>query len=332
MSYLSQLQLDILTVSILFYIKPKQLDVYCCCDNIMFQWFQNVKNVEFYIKLRGQHQYLKDHDSGIAWAAKKGSQLLVNYFVSIIEEGDYHGIVGYNPKLAYNPAMAAAAQKGHSHIVNQMLSLGATDYNMTMAFAARENRQDILNQMLVLGQLQPLFDYNWTMVEAAGGGHIEIIKLMLTLGADNYNQTMAAAAEKGYLNIINLMLNEAQLKDSRGNRAESIDCNRSLIFAAKGGHQKIVDMMLALGADDYDGAMAYAADGGHIKIIQLMLDLGATDYDRAMAYAAGRGHIKIVQLMLDLGATDYDRAMTYAKEDKQIEIVTLLKKYLAKLF
>jgi hypothetical protein len=43
--------------------------------------------------------------------------------------------------------------------------------------------------------------------------------------------------------------------------------------------------------------MYSAALGGHKEIVQIMLDLGAKDYDEAMACAARNGHKEIVQMI-----------------------------------
>lgn len=40
--------------------------------------------------------------------------------------------------------------------------------------------------------------------------------------------------------------------------------------AARGGHRDIVDLMLQLGATDYNWAMASAASGGHRDIVELI--------------------------------------------------------------
>jgi hypothetical protein len=40
--------------------------------------------------------------------------------------------------------------------------------------------------------------------------------------------------------------------------------------AALRGHKEIVQMMLDLGANNYDEAMANAAEGGHKEIVQMI--------------------------------------------------------------
>ncbi|KAI9679647.1 MAG: hypothetical protein M1829_001609 [Trizodia sp. TS-e1964] len=94
--------------------------------------------------------------------------------------------------------------------------------------------------------------------------------------------------------------------DNRGTTA--------LIWAARGGHEAIVQLLLDKGAnteanDIYGGtALICAARGGHEAIVQLLLDKGANTEakdDRkatALIRAARGGHEAIVQLLLDKGA------------------------------
>ena len=74
--------------------------------------------------------------------------------------------------------------------------------------------------------------------------------------------------------------------------------------------------------------MRYAAAGGHESIVRLLLDRGATDNDEALGEAA-LYHKSIARLMLDHGAIDYnyiykDNAITAAAREGHVSIVRLL--------
>ena len=109
---------------------------------------------------------------------------------------------------------------------------------------------------------------------------------------------------------------------------EPINKNAIMMNAAYGGQEKIVKMMLNLGANNYNGTMAWASEAGHEDIVRLMLKHGANDYNAAMGYAALGGHEEIVKLMLSLGANNYNHAMIDAKRGGHEAIVKLLKRYL----
>ena len=126
------------------------------------------------------------------------------------------------------------------------------------------------------------------------------------------NKRMKIAITRGDAEIVKRMI------ELGANRDEAMSS------AARGGHMEIVELMLTLGADDYDWAMSSAAEGGHLKIVKLMLTRNADDYNTAMSSAAGGGHMEVVELMLSLNADNYNRAMVSAALGGRMEIVKLM--------
>jgi hypothetical protein len=97
----------------------------------------------------------------------------------------------------------------------------------------------------------------------------------------------------------------------------SCDCGRTLLsFAAGGGHDDIVRLLLEKGAEIEvkDGKYSYAllswaARNGHEAVVKLLLEKGAeieAEDDESgktsLQWAAGNGHEAIVKLLLDKGA------------------------------
>ena len=64
-----------------------------------------------------------------------------------------------------------------------------------------------------------------------------------------------------------------------------------------------------------------------MNLIDLMLSLGATDYNSSMAGAAASGHIDIVDKMLKLGANNYQSAINEATFINRSDIVSLIQSY-----
>ena len=77
----------------------------------------------------------------------------------------------------------------------------------------------------------------------------------------------------------------------------NLDPVEGIYFAAFYGFQNLAQNLIDQGGDPNDGLIG-AAKGGHRNIVELTLANGATDYDGAMIKAARWGHRDIVKLML----------------------------------
>ncbi|KAL9048114.1 MAG: hypothetical protein Q9162_007855 [Coniocarpon cinnabarinum] len=109
-------------------------------------------------------------------------------------------------------------------------------------------------------------------------------------------------------------------KDSRGRTA--------LQQAARGGHEAVVQLLLATGQVNIDSkndvgetALQQAAEGGHEAVVQLLLATGQVDVNSkdkygwtALQWAAQGGHKAVVKLLLATGRVDVDLSMTLLSE------------------
>ncbi|KAJ5012830.1 Ankyrin-3 [Colletotrichum sp. SAR 10_99] len=87
-----------------------------------------------------------------------------------------------------------------------------------------------------------------------------------------------------------------------------------IVVASDKGHIKIVDLLIANGADvnlkdPFDlTALHVAASGGYVEIVQLLSDANAevnamtAEYETSLGWACSNGHLKVVRLLLDWGA------------------------------
>ena len=63
------------------------------------------------------------------------------------------------------------------------------------------------------------------------------------------------------------------------------DWNGGLRQACRGGHRKLVELMVHNGADDWNGALEAACKGCHKEIIELMIINGATNVEDTLKQA-----------------------------------------------
>jgi ankyrin repeat protein len=86
-----------------------------------------------------------------------------------------------------------------------------------------------------------------------------------------------------------------------------------LLFAAKEGHDVVVELLLKKDADvnskDKYGTtpLSYAASGGHVAVLELLLEKGANVHEdnQGISYAASGGHVAVLELLLEKGANVY---------------------------
>jgi hypothetical protein len=99
----------------------------------------------------------------------------------------------------------------------------------------------------------------------------------------------------------------------------------ALQAGAKGGHYKVVMMLLDAGVDVNDAggygrrtALQAAAGGGHLEVVKVLVEAGAdvnvaaAEYEgrTALQAAAGNGHLEMVKMLVDAGA-DVNAATRY---------------------
>ena len=85
---------------------------------------------------------------------------------------------------------------------------------------------------------------------------------------------------------------------------KSLYLDYGLSGACEGGHRDLVQMMIDLGATNFNYGLQSACYRGHRDLVQWMIDLGANNWDGGLYYACHGRHRDVAQMMLDHGAID----------------------------
>ena len=221
-----------------------------------------------------------------------------------------------------------ASRYGHQKMVEKCSVYQDYLIIRLMALAARGGHSEIVKMMLERenGYSMMHKDHILAMIGAARGEHLEIMQMILDHEINKYGSTiksriestMSSAAEGGYQKVVEMML------DLGAGILTIDDYNFSMHGAAESGRQKIVKMMLDRGANDYNGVMAMASGNMCKEIVQMMLELGANNYSEALVAAARNGDQKIMKMMLDRGA-NYDEAIQLAENNYPLGTVNILR-------
>ena len=171
-------------------------------------------------------------------------------------------------------------------------------------------------------------------------GHVAIVNILLESQAKfDYQAECAGTATQGQISS-----SSAPLIKNMNNKVvfRHRFCGYAVEAASECGHEHIVELLLANGADvnaqggRYGNALQAASQDGHNKIVELLLEKGANVnaqgglYGNALQAASQRGHNKIVELLLEKGANVnaqgglYGNALQAASQRGCSKIVELL--------
>lgn len=165
---------------------------------------------------------------------------------------------------------------GHTEVVRLLLTEGAdpnaqASYGHTaIGFAARAGHAEIVDLLLVHGA-----DPETALTEAAGGAQKALFEALQARGYTMPPLDLYHAVRSGNLEAVQAVLD-------RGANADEGGFGGSILMeAACLGHQEIVALLLAHGADpqkqDKDGLTAIYWAGGHQDIVGLLKQAGAKE-------------------------------------------------------
>jgi hypothetical protein len=106
---------------------------------------------------------------------------------------------------------------------------------------------------------------------------------------------------------------------------------------AESGHKSIFELFMALNPNIINNKrylnqlMNTAAMVGHTDIVEMMVELGATNFNEVLVSAARSGHWDIVKRMVELGATNFFSARGMADMAGRRDIVELIERRLERL-
>jgi len=290
---------------------------------------------------------MRQYDVGFIDNVNKVSEMLgeKNLYV-----GDLLSIKECQNEAVYDHVAMGAARGGHIDLLNRMIEMGAGDRSLIAMGAARGGRIDILRDMMSRGVIyydligdsageggyQEIVDYVIHMYSvmflqedleemvqniaygAARGGHTSIITdIENRVGIRNWDALLANAAQGGYDDIVNTCIHHME------------DVNIVAYGAAEGGNIHLLQDLIDIGADDWDGIAEYAARGGREDIVRMIISKKeyTPNLSRIAEGAARGGYIHLLKYLIEKGADDWnDMAIAAAKGGCYNIIIYLVKK------
>mmetsp|Transcript_62511 Transcript_62511/g.191206 ORF Transcript_62511/g.191206 Transcript_62511/m.191206 type:complete len:427 (-) Transcript_62511:8-1288(-) len=210
-------------------------------------------------------------------------------------------------EAAPDDALIEAAGSGHAWSVNRLIALGAS----VNAVASVELQERLAERRVVLGQvIADAVAAGPALHAAAWGGRVEAVEALLRAGANiNWRGTwpkescvraLHLAVRRGHETVVRLLL----ARGADGERPGEPSVIRS---AAGTGHMAMVRLILAHGAPAA-GLIHMAANWGHTEVIKGIMGRTALNINAiddgvpALLCAATGGHLEVVRLLLERGA------------------------------
>jgi ankyrin repeat protein len=221
-------------------------------------------------------------------------------------------------------ALLFAVEKGHKEIAELLLGTGKVDIDVeihgwtALWIAVRKGHKDIVEMLLRSGKagVDKTPDKAVLLMYAVDHGYKDMVEFLLGISTDTSKVTdrwplLALIAANRHRGIAELMGSEEVDLDKK----DDFGGQTLLVYAARGGHEDLVKLLLNAGADieakTNSGitALMEAAESNEEKVVELLLDRGADihakDNDGStalMIVAVQQGCKEMVELLLDRGA------------------------------
>ena len=131
-----------------------------------------------------------------------------------------------------------------------------------------------------------------------------------------YNQVLEYLCLKNHHHLIEILIR----KDTN----QWLNFNYGLQSACQGGHREIIQMMVNLGAREWNRGLSGACEGGFKDLVRMMIDLGARDWNNGLWGACREGHRELVQMMINYGADDWNEALQCAYEGGHRDVAQMM--------
>ena len=118
--------------------------------------------------------------------------------------------------------------------------------------------------------------------------------------------------------------NDLQTIANLGRYASIEQLNGLLYEAAIQNNGPAIELLISLGANDYNGTLVRAIRYGHEDLVYWLINMGADNYNEGLVNATATRNIKLINLFLQLGADEYDQAINIAERLHRRDIFELL--------
>lgn len=208
----------------------------------------------------------------------------------------------------------------------KILTLAGLNFCFSYEFALYSIRDKVFKKPKWIG--------NYLLIKACYYGNVDIYVKAIDMGAKNLNYGLYYACKGGQLAFVKYLINEpltSIYKDKNRVKNVKIACyercsnvSYGLYAACKAGHITIVCYIVKKFVCDYELGLLGASKGGHIKILEAMLILGAKMIGRAFYNVCKYGHKHMVEFFKNKNVSNHNNCLYIAHYNSHFDVVKKL--------
>jgi ankyrin repeat protein len=235
------------------------------------------------VKIRKKTNINVLQDAPMYAAGKLGNIQIINRLLKI-----------FNTKKDIDFCMSGACYGGNNNVIDQMISLGASDWSSAFSSACC-GKQYIIAKMLI----EHIIDFRRIFARVCGTGNLDFIKFVISCDVNvipECSSGITMACRNGHIDVVKYLLELGGNPKPTAFRVACLCKQYDIVMI-------LIEYMIKNKIEYCDSGLVSSCMSGDIKLIHLMIEKGATSFNKGLTEGCRRGYDKVIQCMIEHGAT-----------------------------
>lgn len=222
-------------------------------------------------------------DNPMYAAGKLGNTQIINMLLK-----------NYNTKKEIDFCMCGACHGGHNNVIDQMISLGASDWSSAFSSACRGKQYNIAKMLM-----EHIIDFRRIFARACGTGNLDFIKIVISCDANVISECSSGitmACRNGHIETVKYLIELGGNPKPTAFRVACLCKQYDVVMI-------LIEYMTKNKIEYCDIGLVSSCMSGDMTLINLMIEKGATSFNKGLTEGCRRGYDKVIRCMIEHGAT-----------------------------